>query len=730
MDSQTGQRWRFFRAGGFDQIRLESAADLVALRFLDQKLWATLACPLVNLELDQRMLGYIDSNGDNRIRAPEVLDAVDWALARLADPEALFRNGPLTLASFNESPEGRHLALSARRLLKVLGRDESGEITVADTDDLSVLFPPNESNGDGLVPATLTDSVELQQAIADIIATLGAESDRSGEPAVSETSINAFFEQAGAVHAWHQGASVASLRPFGESSDEAMAAITLLRDKVDDYFTRVELAAYDPRAATIMNGDEAELVRLAGVNLADTAEVAELPLASLHHGDALPLCQGVNPAWQDAVRNLREHAVRPLFGDVEAIDRAQWRELVARGSQYFAWQAEKPDVAILAILSVERAVELVEQGVQERLLALVAEDLEVAEAADGLVDLDKLLRYQNSLVILLRNFISFHDFYKPGHKAVFQAGRLYIDGKSCDLVVEVDDIAAHSAIATNSNSFMLYCTCARRGQPVRGRETINIAVAVTAGSEHALMVGRNGLFYDREGNDWDATVVKVVENAISVREAFWSPYRRVASLLSEQIQKFASSRDSALVTDTAGKVGAASAAPAETSAAAKTFDIAKFAGIFAAIGLAVGALGTALAAVFSGLLSLTWWKWPLVLLGIILAISGPSMLMAWFKLRRRSLGPILDANGWAVNTQAKISIAFGTTLTQLAALPSGSARSLRDPYARKRAVWPWLLGVLVIVLAVGWGLWKYDALPLLQQTEEPAAEAVVDEAEM
>src|SRR5690606_13326071 len=131
--------------------------------------------------------------------APEVLDAIDWALARLADPETLFRQGPLTLDSFNDSPEGQHLALSARRLLKVLGRDESGEISVADTDDLSVLFPPSETNGDGLVPAAMTESVDLQQAIADIIAALGAETDRSGEPAVSEASINAFFEQARAV---------------------------------------------------------------------------------------------------------------------------------------------------------------------------------------------------------------------------------------------------------------------------------------------------------------------------------------------------------------------------------------------------------------------------------------------------------------------------------------------------------------------------------------------------
>src|SRR5690606_36868159 len=114
-------------------------------------------------------------------------------------------------------------------------------------------------------------------------------------------------------------------------------------------------------------------------------------------------------------------------------------------------------------------------------------------------------------------------------------------------------------------------------------------------------------------------------------------------------------------------------------------------GIFAAIGLAVGELGAVMAAIFGGLMPLQWWQWPLVIAGVLLVISGPSMLMAWFKLRRRNLGPILDANGWAVNTQALISIAFGTTLTQLANLPAGSDPALRDPYAARKPLWPWLL---------------------------------------
>ena len=40
------------------------------------------------------------------------------------------------------------------------------------------------------------------------------------------------------------------------------------------------------------------------------------------------------------------------------------------------------------------------------------------------------------------------------------------------------------------------------------------------------MVGRNGIFFDRLGHDWDATITKIIENPISIRQAFFAPYKR------------------------------------------------------------------------------------------------------------------------------------------------------------------------------------------------------------
>lgn len=708
MTMQTSHRWQFFRAGGFDQVQISTPEDLAHLGTLDQKLWAALACPTDSLEIDQRMLAYIDLNGDGRIRAREMLDAVNWTLARLSDPSVLFSDEPLPLSALSQDEAGQSLTLTAKRLLAVLGREDDTAISITDTNDLNVLFPSNEFNGDGLIPATLTEDEQLKATIGDIITVMGSQTDRSGEPGISEESIQAFFEQVRAVAAWQNNATAENLRPFGENTSDAIAVILALKEKIEDYFTRVEMANFDPRATHIMNGEESELVRLANLSLADTDALKSLPLAGIHNGEELPLTKGLNPAYCASIAQLLEKVIRPILGEeVKTITREQWQAILAKASDYFAWQAATPSVAFLEHFTPERAIELVAADTESQLLALVEQDKSVAVAAEGLVNLDKLVRFKTSLVQLLRNFISFYDFYSRKTKAIFQAGTLFIDGKSCDLVVTVKNVDAHSTIAAKSDSYLIYCNCTRRGEPVRGKEAMSIVAAITAGDEGDIAVGRNGIFYDRDGNDWDATVIKVVQNAISVSEAFWSPYRRVAGMISEQIQKFAQNRDADMVNNTSSTLNETSLVTGEKTAAEKSFDIAKFAGIFAAIGLAIGALGTALAAMFTGLMSLAWWQFPLVFLGIIIAISGPSMLLAWFKLRRRSLGPILDGNGWAVNTQAKVSIPFGAELTELAKLPKGSHLSLRDPYEQERPVWPYiLLGVVLISVFVahhyGW----------------------------
>jgi hypothetical protein len=701
--------FRFYRAGGFDQVRLETADDLRHLGELDQKLWVALACPVQGVVFDQRTLGFVDTDGDGRIRVPEVIAATSWACAALKDPALLLKGGSsLALDAIDTSKdEGKHLLSSARRILDNLGKKDAKAISVEDTTDTSKVFAASRWNGDGVVPPKAAEDADLEKLITELIACVGGEDDRSGEKGVTQEKVDAFWKEAEAHVAWWKKAEddAANVLPLGDGTAAAADALRAVKAKVDDYYTRCQLAAFDARAAAALNRDEAEYKALAGdVLTAERDAIAALPLAHVEAGRPMPLGVGVNPAWAARIAAFRAAAVVPLLGERESLTAADYQALVAKLAPYEAFQGGK-EGALVESLGKERLRAIVLSDAKAKLEGLIREDKALEPEALAIASVDKLVHLNRDLVRLLFNFVSFQDFYSRKRKAIFQAGTLYLDGRSCELCVEVADAAAHGGVATLSGAFLVYCDLTRKGST----DKKTIVAAMTGGDAEALRVGRNGLFYDRDGDDWDAAVVKIVEHPISVRQAFWMPYKRVGRLINEQIEKFASSRDKEMQDKTAANVadtGAQAAAPGTPTPPPDGFDVARFAGIFAAIGLAIGAIGSVLAAVLTGFLSLAWWQMPLVVVGVILLISCPAMLLAWLKLRRRNLGPILDATGWAVNARAKLNIPFGASLTGVAALPEGAERTMEDPFEEKKSPLRWLIPLLLLV-GLGYGAYHY-----------------------
>jgi hypothetical protein len=607
--------WRFFRAGGFDQVRIDTAQELLAIGQLDQKLWVALACPTQGIEFAARTLQFVDANADGSIRAPELIAAVRWAAERLVTPEVLAQKlAGVPLSAIRADDEvGARIAAAGREVLAHLG------------------------STDELISADLASAAQQRFA-------------------------------AKALQAWE--AAGAQAQPLGEATEAAHAALQAVQAKVDDWFVRCSLAAFDVRAGDALNAPGEAFVALGASALqTDAAGIAALPLAHVQAGAQLPLQAGVNPAWAVRMAQFQAAVVKPLLGEVNTLTAAQWQSLKDQLAPYAAWLAGKPDPA--------------------------------AEG-EGVHDLEKLACYVRDLMTLANNFVAFRDFYARMGPANFQIGTLYIDSRACELCVAVSDAGRHAALAALLRICLVYVDCVREGQKM------TVAAALTAGDADQLMVGRNGVFYDRQGRDWNATIVKMVDHPISLRQAFWSPYKRLGRMVSEQLQKLAASKAKAADDQMAALATTATSkatAPVKPAAAAPTaFDVGKFAGIFAAIGLAVGALGTALASVLGGLLTLKWWQIPLALVGLLLLVSGPAVIVAWFKLRSRNLGPLLDANGWAVNARARINIPFGTSLTQLAVLPPNAQRTLDDPYAEKPT--PWVLyGVIAVaLLALAWKL--------------------------
>ncbi len=698
-------KWRFFRAGGFDQVQLETGADLMALDQLDQKLWVALSCPTRGIEFDARTLDLIDTDGDGHIRSPEIIAAAKWAGALLKNPDLLVR-GEDTLpldAIRDDTVEGRRILASAQHILTNLGKGEARTISAEDTGDTVKIFAQTRFNGDGIIPPDASDDAAVQQVIAELIECLGAEADRSGKAGLSEAKVAQFFEQARAFSGWHTVAEQdQAILPLGPEMDAAAAAYAAVKEKIEDYFTRCRLTAYDARSAAVLNGSEAEYQAISSKMLsAASDDIAVFPLAGAGPGKALPLLAGINPAWAGKMANFHAAVVKPMLGEKDALKEEDWSDIQGRFAAYQAWLGAKQDWAVEK-MGLARIREILSGPFEAVLNELLAQDMAFEDEATAIVEVDKLVHLCRDLGTLVNNFVSFRDFYTRRAKAIFQAGTLYLDGRSCELCVQVTDAAKHAALASLSKVCLVYCDC------VRGAEKIQIAAAFTAGDSDQLMAGRNGVFYDRKGRDWDATISKIIEHPISIRQAFWSPYKRIGKMIGEQIQKIAASKAKAAEENAAASVSSAGQkVEGGKPAAAQAFDVAKFAGIFAAIGLAVGAIGTAVAALLTGFLGLKAWQMPLALAGLMLIISGPAMVLAWLKLRQRNLGPILDANGWAVNTRARINIPFGTSLTGLARLPEGAERSLADPFAEKGQPWGGYLFLLVIIaVALGWLWWR------------------------
>ena len=724
--------WQFFRAGGMDQVVIRTGQDIAHIGGLDQTLWVALACPTRGIEFDSETLDLIDQDKDGRIRAPELVQACEWAVAQVKDPQVLTSGSDVLQLDHLRSDTEDSVALraEAERVLRLAGCAADTSVTLEQVRQRLLSLNAMPFNGDGLInPLTLPDAPELAQLVQRIMALYGSTEGCDGQPGMGRDALNAFFDDVRALQAWYDRAGAYGC-VFGHQPQQleqevaAARALNAVQEKIEDFFARTRLAAFDASALVPLSPSAEGYAVLGSGQLHSASEsIAALPLASIVAGGELPLVQGLNPAWAQAMQGFREKAVVPLLGDaVQSLSAAQWEALKAQLAPCQEWLAAYPATALGEVSPVEVQA-LLEGGAQAQLQQLIAHDEEEIHHSEQTVRLEKLIRLQRDLLKLLNNFVSFAEFYRHAG-AAFQAGHLFLDGRSCALTVDVTDTPNHAALAGLAKVYLAYCDCRRNG------ETRRIVAAFTVGDVDFLMVGRNGVFYDRQGNDWDATITKIIENPTSVGQAFFAPYKKFLRMLEEQVAKRAAAKDEGVMTDLSTKAQtlannpSASVANATAPAgAARKTDV----GTVAAIGVALGSLSAVAVGIFSKFIELGPWI-PIALLGLMLAISGPSMLIAWLKLRQRSLGPILDASGWAINGRMNISMRLGRTLSRAAKVPARASRMLADPYADPHHG-RWIVGALLValaVLALAWRLqWLDPLLPASWQRGEVAVAAPV-----
>lgn len=686
--------WKFSTIGGKNRVNIQSGEDIKHLGELDQKLWTVLSSPVTGLEFDEKTLRMLDSNNDGRIHVNEVVEAAQWITSVINDADLLLKKEDvLPFSAFNiQNPDGKRLLASAKQILANLGLKKDC-ISVADTDDSIAIFAKTALNGDGIITEQSTDDETLKKTIAECIASVGSKTDRSGLPGIDADLIESFYGALAAYASWQKAAvdDKESVFPYGDGTADAYATVNSIKAKVADYFMRCKLASFSKDSASALDVSVSRIEAISDKDLSECDDIiSQYPLASISTDGKLPIDERVNPVWQATFSKLKALVFDKDFKGAKEITEAQWKEVLAKFGAYEGWLAAKAGAEVEA-LGLDEVNELLKADKKVELLKLIEADKALESESLSIDEVNKLMHLYRDFYKFLCNYVSFRDFYNPEEKAVFQAGQLYIDERCCDLCIKVSDMGPHNATAGLSGMYILYCNCVNK---VTGA-TMIIAAVITDGDISALREGKHGLFYDRAGEEWDATVFKIIDNPISIRQAFWSPYRKLGRFIEKTIEKNAAEKDDKVTADMSAKVSTAG----EGGEKKAPFDIAKFAGIFAAVGLALAAIGGALAVIAKSLSGFTWWQWLILIAVIMLIISGPAMILAWLKLRKRNLSPLLNANGWAINAAAKVNITFGATLTEIGKTP---VKAEPDPFADKTPWWKKLLGWLIVLGIIFW----------------------------
>ena len=679
-------KWEYSSIGGVTRVNLRSGEDIAHLGELDQKLWTVLSCPTKGLEFEPRTLELLDADKDGKIRVPEVVAAAEWLTSAIKNKDLLLNgDSKISLDEFNqENEEGAKLYKSAKQILINLGLDKN-EIAVDDTADSCAIFAKSGLNGDGIITDLSTEDEELKKLIATIAVKAGKATDRSGLDGVTADNITKFYDDLAAYSAWQAAAEAdkENIFPFGDNTAAALAACDAIKDKVADFFMRCKLIGFNPDAAAAVDIDVTKIAAVSDQNLAGQAEeIGKQPIARPTADGILPF-NAINPAWKAAFDAAKSLVITDETKT--GITEDEWNAVLGKFGAYTAWAgaksgAEVEDLGLAevnAILAADR---------KQALLDLVEADKALEAEASGIDAVGKFMLLFRDFFKLLNNYVTFSEFYKRNsdNRAIFEAGKLFIDERCCDLCIRVDNPGAHAGVAAASGMFLIYCTCTSKVK----EGTINIAAAMTAGPIRNLRPGTNGIFYDLEGNDWDAVVTNVVDNPISVKQAFWGPYRKFSNTISEKITKKAEEKDA--------NGNALLQAKADGATAEKKFDIAKFAAIGSMATIAAAAAIGAITAVAQAASKMPWWAWPVIIVALMLVISGPACFIAWRKLRKRNLGPVLNANGWAINSAVLVNVLFGGTLTTVARYPRKVKG--KDPFKKKSHAGRWILGIIIAAI--------------------------------
>lgn len=688
----------FQRYGRSYHLRIDSVEDLASIADLDEALWVASGAPVGTIRMDPVFLDLLDTDGNGRIMCFEVRQAVVWLLEVSRDVEAVER-GVVELRpdSVNpQNPDGRRILEAAAKVSARFSMPEGAPLSLEQVRAAKSEAASVSVSEAGVVLEEAAPEDALRAFLRDVIAATGGAAHPSGTRGVDEQTLDAFLQDAVAFTAWHRRRrqEVETILPLGEATDAAYELLEALRVKIDQYFALGSVMLLDERIADRLGTTENELLAL---DLNDPATFERLlsraPLAPPAPESPLELSDRVNPYYRLQLDRFFQTVVSPVLGGAtQSLTSKEWERVKATFEAHREWRAARPQtgVSVLAVSTLERYLE---GGFARDVRGLIDRATDTAFVLDNIRLAEKLILYQAHLMLFANNFVSFPHLYRHDDRALFEMGTLIMDGRRFDLAVRVPDRSRHKAVAGTSRMFVLYVHLYSQDRSVAAE----VAVPVTSGGIKNLARGKRGIFHDVGGTEFDAEVVDIIENPISIGEAMWAPFKRLGALITAKVESLTQEAEaeldgSATQAVTAVYRGRPEAAPPVPAGAFAG------AGILAGGGVAIAAMGSALAYFAQTITSIPWWQALVGLASAVAAVALPAALVAFIKLRKRDLSAILEGSGWAINARMRLTHAQSLFFTRSPRLPLGSRRLGR----RTGRVFVF---AVVLVLALAGVLW-------------------------
>lgn len=742
----------FNKYGGMYQLAIDDAAGLALIDQLNPALWAVTSAPLKDLQCDPGFLVFMDPESRGRVRIDQVVAARDWLFKLLAKRERLTEKSEvLRLADLDTSmEEGRAILKTAERILNQTGAADKNVLSLTQVRAFRASYAQALANGDGIIPPEVLNDAEVVVFVNDIIAVVGGTPDASGRTGVGTVQLDRFLNQGKAYLGWKGTGTLAAgtpdtaVQPWGEATAAAAALVKEFDGKLSQYFWQCDLVRQESAAAARLHLAAEELAKLQVTDAAAIQkQLADAPLAEVRADGTLSLDQAINPYYQARFNALRAQVLtRALGNGTSVLTRASWQQVLEVFAPYWGWLAQRPSEPFEK-LDAGKLGAYCDGPLPERLRESIKIDQAAAPELAQLVNLEKLVLLQRWLLEFANNFVNLSALFEPGKRALFEMGTLVIDGRRLEFTVKVTDRAEHKKIAVESRIFIVYAVITDQA----GKTPVyEVAAAVTRGERGRLVVGKRGVFFSGDGKVYDAQIVDVIENPISIIESIYAPFRRVAAVIEKKVTEFASGTAQAAegsAVSGLSKTGAALTAPRPAPAPAPApgsaappakKDPSSTVAMLAGGGVVLAALGSAMAYVVSALSNMRFLGAVKAMFWIVAAIVACAALIGWLKLRRRDMGVLLEANGWAVNLRIKLTRRLSRIFNRMPGLPRDAVKRNADLFdgatkpepeaddaARLHRVL--LLCSIVLILLAAWAaaaIWTHEQTLPLELGKTPA----------